>query len=92
MIQPDLFPDAPLSRKPGVPPWHRLHCHDCGRYAGIDSGHYYTAHDDVWADAGCDDRTILCLDCFEARLDRRLREGRWGVPWRLRRGSRHRAW
>jgi hypothetical protein len=27
-----------------------------------------------------------------ARLDRRLREGRWDVPWRLHPGSLHRAW
>jgi len=47
-------------------------CRDCGCPTG--TGHYYTAHEEVWAAAGAGKRDHLCLDCFEARLGHPLSE------------------
>jgi hypothetical protein len=50
----------------------RGHCIDCGvnTYA---IGHYYMVSDDLWASAGMEpDGGMLCLDCLEKRIGRRL--------------------
>jgi hypothetical protein len=53
-----------------------LVCADCGCSAGPMSGHYYSAAEEVWTAAGGTPGTglLLCLDCFEVRLDRPLSE------------------
>ena len=48
----------------------RGHCLDCKRDTH-EIGHYYMVSDELWAAAGGADG-MLCLDCLEGRLGRRL--------------------
>ena len=50
---------------------NRFGCIDCG----VDTskiGEYYMLRDEVWKAAVPEDRRMLCIGCFEARLHRRL--------------------
>jgi hypothetical protein len=53
-------------------PARRSCCRDC-KQDTIESGNYYMVHDEIWAASGLSDlEDMLCLDCLEGRLGRRL--------------------
>jgi hypothetical protein len=46
-------------------------CLDCG-VDTLEIGDYYMLHDELWLEANPDDDGMLCFDCVETRLGRRL--------------------
>ena len=47
-------------------------CLDCGLDTATGAGNYYMLLDQVWLEAHPADVGMLCLECVEKRLDRRL--------------------
>ena len=50
-----------------------MRCADCGKDTSEDLKDYFMVRDNLWAEYGVG-RKLLCMDCFEKRLGRKLRK------------------
>jgi hypothetical protein len=71
----------------GETPW-RCRCIDCRRDT-VAAGHYYMVDDELWARAAGDAQAgMLCLDCLERRIGRRVED----ADFRNAKNGKPRAW